>query len=323
MNPGPTQTSDPGWPSLTIRIGMNKIAEKIMGKLSSTDMLSELGRLSGSELNSLLLALFKQKTTKISPATLLNHYQANRFVFPSTVDLIKLMETELACLKLAREQQFQLLNLSPLAPLGTCSVMGYVNQNKVVSALRGTEAVSDGTNVLALKIAADFQGYKGKDLTSKYATVHRHVRAQFFTNPNFSAHFSVFCLASGGLDKGNYLFEITQLKEHMSLLHNLLKSRFDENDMLVRFYVKDKSDRFASLINQANDPFWKNKKFEITERHDNKYYHTFQFKIFLKREGKEYDLADGGMVDWTQKILENKKHRLLISGLGLELVEKL
>jgi hypothetical protein len=67
-------------------------------------------------LNSLLLAVFKQKKKEVSPAALLNHYQANRFVFPSAVDLIKLMETELTCLKLAREQQFQLLNFSPLLP---------------------------------------------------------------------------------------------------------------------------------------------------------------------------------------------------------------
>lgn len=34
--------------------------------------------------------------------------------------------------------------------------------------------------------------------------------------------------------------------------------------------------------------------------------------------GEEQEIADGGWVDWTQKLLENRKERLLISGVGLE-----
>jgi hypothetical protein len=31
------------------------------------------------------------------------------------------------------------------------------------------------------------------------------------------------------------------------------------------------------------------------------------------------ELVDGGFVDWTQKLLGNKKERLLISGTGIDL----
>ncbi|MBP1996208.1 hypothetical protein [Paenibacillus eucommiae] len=41
--------------------------------------------------------------------------------------------------------------------------------------------------------------------------------------------------------------------------------------------------------------------------------------IFSERGGyKEYYIGDGGFVDWTQKMLENKKERLLISAIGLD-----
>jgi hypothetical protein len=38
----------------------------------------------------------------------------------------------------------------PVAPLGACAIMGHASQNKVLSALRGTEVVADPTNVMAL-----------------------------------------------------------------------------------------------------------------------------------------------------------------------------
>jgi len=34
-------------------------------------------------------------------------------------------------------------------------------------------------------------------------------------------------------------------------------------------------------------------------------------------------LSDGGFVDWTQKLIPDKKHRLLISGVGTELIHKM
>jgi hypothetical protein len=36
-----------------------------------------------------------------------------------------------------------------VTPLGTCHVVAPVSQNRVVSTVRGTEVVSDSTNVLA------------------------------------------------------------------------------------------------------------------------------------------------------------------------------
>ena len=51
------------------------------------------------------------------------------------------------------------------------------------------------------------------------------------------------------------------------------------------------------------------------EETDNSYYQGINFKIIV--EGIE--LVDGGFVDWTQKLLGNKKERLLISGTGIDL----
>ena len=302
---------------------MNKIIKKIQEKLSnSDDLLAALGKLPTSELNSFLLELFRQKASQVSPAELLSQFKNNRFVIPSDIDLIRIKETEIGWLKYASKNGFEPVNLSPLAPFGSCSAVAYVDQNNVVSALRGTEIVSDATNILALKIAREFQDENNKKLVLKYSTVHRHVRGQYFTNPDFSAHFSVFCMASGGFDTGNYEFEISQMNEHISILYYLLSKNFDEKDLFIRFYLKAGTEPFLALLKNTGNLFLADKDFEIREDRLNKYYSTVQFKIFLKKNEQEINLADGGIVDWTQKLLANKKHRLLISGIGLDLVEK-
>jgi hypothetical protein len=39
--------------------------------------------------------------------------------------------------------------------------------------------------------------------------------------------------------------------------------------------------------------------------------------------GKHMNLADGGFTDWTRRLLSNAKERLMISGIGVELIAKL
>ena len=50
------------------------------------------------------------------------------------------------------------------------------------------------------------------------------------------------------------------------------------------------------------------------------YYENLCFKIVAKnKEGITFPLVDGGMTDWTKKLLASKKERLLTSGFGSEL----
>ncbi|NOV00661.1 hypothetical protein [Paenibacillus planticolens] len=51
---------------------------------------------------------------------------------------------------------------------------------------------------------------------------------------------------------------------------------------------------------------------------ENQYYKGFQFTIKTVINGVVHFIGDGGFVDWTQKIIGNKKERLLISAIGLD-----
>ncbi len=303
---------------------MDKIIAKIQAKLANKeDVLSELAKLTNPELNSFLLELFRIKSQRVNPSEVVKQFNENRFVSPADTNILKLKEIEVEWLTYAEENGYEPLNLSPLAPFAACSSVGLVNQNNVVTALRGTEVVSDATNVIALKIASEFKAAKERNLILKYSTTHRHIRGQYFSNPNFSAHFSVFCLVAGGLDNGNYEFEISQLEEHIRIMFSLLKRRFNENQLFIKFLVKEISEQFHSILKQRENLFWADKEVVFVEDFDNKYYKTIQYKIGIKKNNQEIEIADGGDVDWTQKLLGNRKHRLFISGIGLDLMEKI
>ena len=49
------------------------------------------------------------------------------------------------------------------------------------------------------------------------------------------------------------------------------------------------------------------------------YYRNLRFKVYATpTKGHELELADGGDTDWMQKLLNNAKERLIISGIGSE-----
>jgi hypothetical protein len=179
-------------------IVMSNVSNLVAKRTGYTNLFNDLSeKLPASELNTLLLELFRTRAKKITPAELLRQFEKNRFASPSGVDTINFKEFEIRCLKLAKSKGFIPITLSPLAPFGTCSAVAFVDQNNVVTALRGTEVVSDATNVFAILIARELKKKKDHGII-KYAATHRHVRSQALSNPAFTAHFGIFCLATGG-----------------------------------------------------------------------------------------------------------------------------
>ncbi|WP_020532306.1 hypothetical protein [Flexithrix dorotheae] len=303
---------------------MGKLINKIKVKIGGEKIFSKITRnLTGSEFNSLLIDIFRQRTAQITPTDLMKQFEENRFVKPSSLDPLKAKSFELEWLSKAKEIGFNPILLSPLAPLGSCAAVGTVSQNKIISASRGTEVLADATNMLALQIAKDFRKNQDKTLQAKYVTTHQHVRAQFFDNPAFTAHFAIFCMASGAYDRGNYEWEAQSLYEHIHFHYQNLCQYFDPSRLSVKVYFKDKAvqlkSALARLLVDLNTIA--QIKYERPEE-DNKYYQDIQFKVFLQIEENKIDLADGGLVDWSQKLIPNNKHKMVISGCGIELVLK-
>jgi len=312
----------------------NEIIGKILEKTGQNELLDILTKkISFSELNSLLLEVFRIKAEEITPTESLKMYSANRFVKPANENPVELLELELEILKISEAFSFTPIMLSPVAPLGACSSVATANQNKVISALRGTEVLADATNSLALHICSlkknkEYKTAAGEDNKMRYCTLHRHVRAQFYNNPRSLPHFELFCMVTSGRDSGSYSFEKESLLEHFNVYRAIFKRSIYFDDLKFKLIkvggYPDSDGFFERMAEHVQDKL--NGVISLDEtplRPGNQYYRGLQFKIYVHFEGRDFELADGGFVDWSQKFLENKKERMLISGMGLGLPLKL
>src|SRR5690606_21010564 len=130
-----------------------KALQQILSKIGIENLIEILSNeVSSSDVNTLLLEVFRKRTNDTSAIELLKKYSTNRFVQPGDIDLIWLKQLEVAILKIAQNLSSAPIPMSPVAVLGSCSVGATADQSKVISALRGTEVVADATNSLAIHI---------------------------------------------------------------------------------------------------------------------------------------------------------------------------
>lgn len=298
-----------------------KIIERIQKETHTADLLQVLTAMPSSDLNSLLMEVMRRKTQQLSPGDLLRSYTANRFVKPSEVDFVSFLTFELELLQRAQAVGFVPLELSPVSPLGSCAVVATVNQNKILSALRSTEVVADATNLLALEAVSRRKKVNFDTDPLRLCTVHRHVRTPYVPPP-WLPHFKIFCLVTAGKNIGALHFEKQHLLEHIRFTTDYLKS-FAAIEVIKVILISTRKENpdFATLRDTVVAEI-KNVDFEVEEI-EQPYYQIIQFKTFVTIRQKEYDIADGGLVDWSQKLSNNRKERLLTSGIGIELLFKL
>jgi hypothetical protein len=282
------------------------------------------------KLSGLLLEVFHRRSKAKSPSVLLKNYRNNRFVQPVAADAVGLSRFLLDWLTSAATAGFIPLELAPVCPLGTCSIIATAHQNKVVSALRGTEVVADATNVLALESAVRRQrdGFPGETL--HFSAVHRHVRAQEVPDmPGYSPHFSVLGLTSAGRDIGSFDFEKENLWRHIHFYQSFLGEKMRISPIKLRLISLDGKGGNNRMFDMMHG-FLQEKLFDLdievtaAARKEQAYYCGVQFKIVIPNHGGgEMEIADGGFTDWTRQLTGNGKERLLISGIGLELLYKM
>lgn len=309
----------------------NEIIERILRESNGKPIMDFLTQeISPTDLQSLMLAIYKRRVSRMSPHDVLRQYMENRFVKPSPIEPKLLVAFNQLAFSLLSEE-FKGIDLSPLAPIGTSSLLGPVSQNKVVTSVRNTELVADSTNVLALECARQRREQmklkpKG-DGVLKLSTAQRQVRAQMFDSPHSFAHFMLFALCTAGRDRGSFQFHLDALTEHIDFYIRLL-AELESIKMpvsgirLVLFILNPRigdsvrldlcktiEDRYPDVIIDI-DP--------DGDRGDG-YYQDIRYNIFAtNKQGSEYFLADGGFTDWTQKLMQNRKERLLTSGIGSE-----
>jgi hypothetical protein len=308
---------------------MDRIVGRIEREAGIPGLVSILAeRLSPTDLQTLLLEVYRIRSSRIQPSTVLSNFESNRFVQLSAVSPLSLLRWErIAFSHLPRD--FEPVALSPVCPLGTNSVVAPVDQGWAVTTARNTEVVSDSTNVLALECSVRRRELlrinpKSSDPVHLAAS-HRLLRAQRYKSPESVAHFSSFALCSAGRDQGNLQFELSALGLHIRFYLTSLRAFLGPSvplhvsvaDLAANARVELIETQLLSAIQSEFERI--DCVFDEHRTRGRGYYLDLCFHIHATAtSGRRLELVDGGSVNWTQEFLSNAKERLVISGIGSE-----
>jgi hypothetical protein len=222
---------------------INRI-EREAGVPHLADILSD--RLAPTDLQSLLLEVYARRAKKRDPKALLDDHVSNKFTRPSASDPARLREWDCVAFS-TLPRAFQAVELSPVCPLGTGSILSPISQGWTVSTIRNTEIVADSTNVLAIECA--FRRREQKNFSTGHAasvhlaSSHRLLRGQKVSiRPGVLQHFRLFSLCSSGRDPGNLQFETETMRLHIGFFLKAFK-KFLGSKTFLRVAISDFSSR--------------------------------------------------------------------------------
>ncbi len=292
---------------------VGRATERVVDALrASDDPVATLGReVAGSDLTSFLLDVMQERAAAVTPADLVRAVAAPGLVEPGRVDARALHRT-IAALVDALPPDYEVLELSPAAPLGTCSAVATVDQRKVAAAARGVEIAGDPTNLLAVLAAGR---RPGPDPT-RLAAVQRVLRVQP-QGPGLQAHFTVLGLVVAGRDRGNLDFERTTLVELLRVVVHLVRA---VTDAPVELRITSLRDEYTeAIVADAGSEVADATVVADPDRASGRgYYRDLCFKVMVGTGAGAIEVGDGGFTDWTQQLRGSRKERLLIGGLGVD-----
>jgi hypothetical protein len=261
-----------------------------------------LATLPATDLQTLLLSLGRDRATRVKPPDLMRRWREDRFVHPATSDPRVLAEIEARMWRLL-PAEVDGVELSPVVPLGTCSAVGPVSQNRIVSTMRSAEVLSDATNALAIE-AATRRSRQPTHGAVHLAASHRLLRAQRFA-PGWSAHFRLFSLVSSARDTGSGATQARLLALHLGYWRRVLDALLPPPAASELRYT-----RFTGTVPVAGGAI------EEPDRvRGSGYYVDLALRITA---GDDVELGDGGFTTWTVQLMGNAKERCLVSCLSTE-----
>ena len=175
-----------------------------------------LAGLSGADLRSLLLSVARDRAATVRPSEVVRRWREDRFVRPARADPRLLARVEARMWQLL-PADVDGVELSPVVPVGACSAVAPVSQNRIVTTMRASEVLSDPTNALAIEAAVR----RRRQSEVHLAAAHRVLRAQDFGS-DASAHFRLFALVSSARDTGSGGTEARLLIRHLTYWRTVL-----------------------------------------------------------------------------------------------------
>ena len=291
--------------------------------------------LSPADLRTLLLGVTRRRAAAVSPARLMSQWQQDRYVRLAASDprLVWALEARLWALL---PGDFTGVDLSPVAPLGICSAIAPVSQDRVIATVRGSEVVSDPTNVLALEAA--LRRRRSGAPVVHLASCHRVLRAQPFDGPGLLQHFRLFALVSTGRDRGSGTTEAALLTAHLRFWSAALSELLPGGRTRISYTVfgfPPLHERIRDTVLPALRPLPGG---VIVEEDPDRqrargYYERGAIRVDADPDGDPdpgagagadpraspgQEIGDGGFTNWTAQLLNDAKERCFISCLSTE-----
>jgi hypothetical protein len=275
-----------------------------------------------SESRAWFLEWARRQAARKRPAELLQQYERDGFVAPGLLDLR--LAHQLDGIALGAAAEYEALLLSPLAPLGACSAIAPTSQDRTVSTTRGTEVVSDPTNVFALECARRLRSLR--DAHIRLCTMHQTVRAQALPNrPGHSQHFRMFALVDAGRGRAEDAFEVEAIASQLGVFDRLfdgceeaLGCHFPGRKIILRARADRRvlAERAAARLAQQLPHI----PTQIEDFESN-YYDGVRVSFGAQTTSGEFSaLGDLGVFDWVAKLAADRRMRFVAGGFGLQLV---
>ncbi|MCG8454938.1 MAG: hypothetical protein MI919_01555 [Holophagales bacterium] len=278
--------------------------------------------LSPSESTPLWLELCRSQAGRRRPAQLVGQLRDDPFVAPSPLDQRTVHRLDGLALEAAGE--FQALHLSPVAPLGCCSVVAPTSQDRTLSAARGLEVVSDPTNVLALEAARRLA--RAPRETVRLCTVHQVLRAQ--AQPpikGFTQHFRIFASGEAGRARADDAFEVAAVARALGVFDRIFDAAERQLGIVVpnrraTVFVAAGAETLAERVQHRLEQSYPHVRF-AAEPFDAAYYQGIRVLFGGDgARGEHIPIADIGRFDWVATLTSNRRNRFVAAGLGLQLI---
>lgn len=266
--------------------------------------------LTPSDLQSLLLEVARRRSSQRTPSTIVRDFTESRFFAPAASSVTQLLEWDNLAAEIA-QGRFELLELSPTAPLGTCAAVAKVGQDWSIATVRKGEVISDPTNILAIEAAVRRKTSRA-DLHLGAST--RVVRPQNYGVPGMLAHFRLFALVSAGRDRGGSAFESEALLRQLNFYCDAIGRFIPQSTLRLAMTGEPLLALARDFAERRGLQFAEEERAAVAS-----YYAGFCFHIYAERpDGRWRQLVDGGLVDWGARLAGDAKERTLISGAGVE-----
>jgi hypothetical protein len=273
--------------------------------------------------------VFRRRSGARTPAELMAQRARAAALAPSPTDARLTAELEREAF--AAADAFEALALSPVAPLGLNAVLGGIDQNSTLGALRGMEVLADSTTAMALECARRRRAGEGE---VRLCATARVLRLQPFDNPAFTPHFALFGLVNAGRDRGGLAFELAALEQHLRAHLGFLARaaaagyRVAAPRVEIADTARDRASEWrlaeveARLLPSLRRDFPEVAfAFDPARTHAVNYYRGLCLHVTARDlDGQVQQIGDGGFTDWTQRLCASAKERLLVSGFGPELL---